>query len=115
MGKNIEVSLEVFGNKRLSSVLKPEEVSGRSVQNLIDYVVNQGWSGEDARNAAIIKREMKSSGGYTPTVGLGGRNTPVRFEPVRLGDPIQKYVQPTDLPNDLVRVSVLGKHIVGYI
>jgi len=115
MGKNIEVSLEVFGNKRISSVMKPEEVSGRSIQSLIDHVVNQDWSGEDARNVAIIKKEMKSSGGYTPAVGLGGRNTPVRFEPVRLGDPIQKYVQPTDLPNDLVRVAVLGRHTVGYL
>ena len=58
MGKNIEVSLEVFGNKRISIVLKPEEISGKSIQNLIDGVINQRWDGEDARNAAIIKKEI---------------------------------------------------------
>ena len=115
MGKNIEVSLEVFGNKRLTKVFNPADLESKSVGDIVSYMVSQKWNGENARTLEIIKDQIGSSGGYTPEVGFGnGKTTPVRFDPVKIGDPIDKYVQPTDFPNDQVRVAVLGDHVVGY-
>ena len=78
MAKTIEVTLEVFGKRRLSREFNSNELSGRSVGNIIDHMVSQPWSGDDARTLVVIKREMASSGGYVPQVAVGKPNLPVK-------------------------------------
>lgn len=114
MGRNVEISLETFGNKRLTAVLTPEEVKGKSVEQLIANVTGRNWTGEDAMTLQAIRTQLEASGKYTATVGVGGVGAPVKFQPVRLGESAESYVQDLGLPEDQLRIAVTGDHTVGY-
>jgi len=114
MTKNIKISLEAFGEKRLTVTLRPEEVRGKSVKEIVNAIVNKSWEGEDKHTLAIIKQQVDASGGYTPSVQVGSPNLPVRSQPVRLGDNIERYVEDYGFPEGRVTLSVTGDHKVGY-
>ena len=114
MKKNIKVSLEAFGNKRLTVSLRPEEVEGKSVGEIVNAIVNSSWQGEDQHALAIIKQQVNASGGYTPSIEVGGTNLPVRAQPIKLGDKIDRYVEDYGQTERRVTVSVTGEHVVGH-
>lgn len=114
MGRNVEVSLEAFGNKKLTAVLTPEEVKGKSVDEIIKTLMNRPWEGEDKLTFEALESEIGASNQYFPSIGVGGVLEPVKFQPVRLGEKVEKYVQDIGLPEDQVRIAVTGDHDVGY-
>jgi len=114
MEKNVKVSLEAFGSKRLTVTLKPEEVKGKSVGDIVNTIINKQWQGEDKHALAIINRELSASGGYTPSVEFGGINLPVQTQPVRLGDKIERYIENYGQSEAKATLSVTGDHKVGY-
>lgn len=114
MGKNVRVSLEAFGSKRLTLTLKPEEIKGKSVGEIVNTIISKQWDGEDKHALAIINRELKASGGYTPSIELGGRDLPVQTQPVRLGDKIERYIEDYGQTEARATLSITGDHKVGY-
>jgi hypothetical protein len=114
MGKNVEISLEVFGNRKVSSVFGEEELAGKNIGDIVNMMVHKDWSGEDKRTVNTIVKEMNATGGYVPEIGVGGKNLPVRFEPVRLNDDALQYAQQLSKPYEEIRITVLGDHKVGY-
>lgn len=113
MGKTIEFSIEAFGNKRLTAALNPDDVKGKSFDQIVKNIVYRDWSGEDKRTAEAIKKEISSSGSYTTSLAKGGSGL-VKFQPVRLGEPVTTYVKPETQENEKVRIAVTGDHTVGY-
>jgi hypothetical protein len=113
MGRKVDVSLEVFGDQRIVREYDRDDLKGKSVGDIIKEFDNASWIGEERRVAARIRKELNSTGGYSPQVDLGGYGNPTSFEPVRIGDPLEKYIEETPLPKDEVRVTVLGDHTVG--
>ncbi|MFA6022657.1 MAG: hypothetical protein WC781_01065 [Candidatus Pacearchaeota archaeon] len=111
MDKKVEVSLEAFGNKRLTSEFSAEELKKKNIGEIVNEILGKSREGEDKRTQQLIQTQAKASGGFTPSVGVG---SPVRFQPVRLGEGIQEYIRKDYLDNEMVRISVLGNHVVGY-
>lgn len=113
MGKNIKVSLEAFGNKRLTVTLAPEELRGKNVSEVVNYIMKKEWQGEDKQTLEMINREITASGGYVPSIEVSNGNLPIQAQPVRLGEGIEKYVQDFGLPEEQLTLSVTGDHEVG--
>ena len=113
MGRPVEVSLEAFGKQCLTAVLNPEELKGKTMEDIITMMVHKNWQGEQKNTLAIIDEELKASGGYAPSVGVGGMSSALTFQPVNLGDGVEKYIQDYGMPQDQLRVKVTGSHIVG--
>jgi hypothetical protein len=114
MGRKVEITLEAFGDKKLTAVLDPQDIKGKNVEEIINHLIQRNWEGEEKQTLAAIQSELRANGGYTPTIGIGGVHEPVKFQPVRLGENIEKYVQDMGLPEDQVRIAVTGDHDVGY-
>jgi hypothetical protein len=114
MGRKVEITLEAFGNKKLTAVMDPQDVKGKNVEEIINHLMQRNWEGEEKQTLAAIQSEIGANNGYTPTIGVGGVLEPVKFQPVRLGEKIDKYVQDVGLPEDQVRIAVTGDHNVGY-
>lgn len=110
--KDIEISVEAFGSRRLTTRLSHDEMQGKSVSEIVQGVVNRGWTGEDKRVADAIRKEMGASGSYTTSIApyTGG---PIEFQPVRLGEKITPYIHPGSLETEKVRIAVTGDHTVG--
>lgn len=115
MGIDIKVSLEAFGDRRLTVSIPEEKVKGKSFQEIIDYIVNQNWTGEDKQTLAIVNRELGASGGYTPSIQMGGENLPFKAQPVRLGENIERYIEDGGQAERQLTVSVTGVHKVGHL
>lgn len=113
--KPVQVSIEVFGKKKLVAEIDPDRLQGQSLGQVIDYMVkSRQYEGQDARTLATIQREMGASGGYTSFVGTrSGDNLPVRFEPTRLDAPAREYIQQSPAAGTELRITVQGKHVVG--
>jgi hypothetical protein len=109
----IKVSIESFGNKRLTESLSEGDLHSLSVRDVVERLMAKAWAGEERQVANSIRNEMKSSGGYLTQVGTLDRNELVRFEPVRLDDGMNLLVQKPNLPNKEIRIAVLGDHKVG--
>jgi hypothetical protein len=115
MAKKIEVSLEAFGNRRLTRVFEPEELRDKPMEAVVGMMLHGNWDGEDNRTLTVVKKEMGASGGYSLQVGATNGGSAVRFQPVNLGDNVARYVTPhQNMPVETVRIAVLGKHTVGY-
>ena len=114
MGKDLKISLEAFGNKRLTVMLRPEEIKGKSVSDVVNQIINKKWEGDDKHTLAMIRKEIDASGGYVPSIEVGDKNLPVRAQPIKLGDRIEKYVTEYNPNEQGVTLAVTGNHIVGY-
>jgi hypothetical protein len=112
MEKKVKVTVEGFGKNSLSTLVTREEVEGRPFEEVINMVLQKPYSGEDAKTLAMIKDQMNASGGYRPVVGIG---TPNKLTPIRLDEPVSKYIQPPQGISDVsvLRTSVLGIHDLG--
>jgi hypothetical protein len=115
MGRNVQISLETFGNKCLTATLTPEEIKGKNIGEIVKYMVEKPWNGEDKKTLEAIKKEMSASGGYSTEVATGEVFEPTKFQPVRLGEKIDQYVRDYGQIEDELRVAVIGEHEVGYI
>lgn len=113
MGKNIEVTLDAFGDKKLTAVFPAEDLKGKKVQDIVQMMMTRNWQGEDKQALSILSREVNASNGYIPQVNLNAENLPVKYQPISLGDPITKYVQDNGMPEDALRLTVVGDHVVG--
>jgi hypothetical protein len=114
MGRQVEVSLEGFGRKNLSAVLEPQEIKGKSAEEIVQMMVNKEWGPEEQRILEGIKGEMGASGGYSTYVGtLKDIDQPVEYQPVRLEETATRYVYDTGDPQEHLRIRVLGNHEVG--
>lgn len=113
MGRQVKVTLEGFGNRSLTALLERQDVEGKSFGEVVQSMAEKPYSGEDAKTAVMLKRQMEADSGYTPMIGMG---TPNRFEPVRLDEPVERYIQksPGLAQQDMLRTSVLGVHKLGY-
>ena len=115
MGKQIDIVLEAFGNKRLKATYAPEQIQGKQLHEIVDDMMNKKWNdGEEKMAHSLIAEEMNASKGYVTSIGTGGINSgrPVKFQPARLDERIDVYTK-QELPNNTLRIAVNGDHIVG--
>lgn len=115
MAKRINITLEAFGGRCLTAMYTAEQLNGKKLKDVVEEMISRPWEEPEQRHIrSLICKEMEASRGYVPTVGTGGLKSgePVRFQPVKLGDPISKYTH-VELPDDTLRISVNGDHEVG--
>lgn len=107
--KNVEVVIEAFGNKGLKKTFSPEELRGKSIEQILLAVVNQPWQGTDNMTLHMIKDQIAASGGYTARVCKREVNQPIKFVPIGRDSPALPYIQ-TD---NQLRIDIIGDHVVG--
>ena len=115
MGNNVKISLEAFGDSNLSATFSAEEIAGKNVNQVVDLLLAKtDLPQKDMETQAIIKEEVNASGGYLPQIGIKpADNTAMIYQDARLGDNASKYIQNMGNPDDEIRISVTGDHIVG--
>ena len=115
MGNNVKIILEAFGDSNLSARFSAEEIAGKNVGQLVDLLLAKtDLSQKDMQTQAIIRQEVNASGGYFPQIGIKpADNTAMVYQDARLGDNASRYIQNIGSPDDEIRISVTGDHIVG--
>jgi hypothetical protein len=108
----VKVSLEGFGGKSLTAVLDRADVEGKDFREVVETMSLRQYTGRDKETLVAIQRQMSSSGGYRTHAGRG---MPNRFEPVKLGDKVDPYIQKAPGLGHIeeLRTAVLGSHILG--
>ncbi|MFH1586133.1 MAG: hypothetical protein ABIB79_05180 [archaeon] len=112
MGK-VKVSIEPLGEKGLNRVFDVSELNGKNIGHVLKRMVEEDWQGKDLVVTEGIRKEMRANGGYKVATEVGGENSPVRYEPISLRDPIRKYElqKGDDIPYS--KITVLGNHVAG--
>jgi len=115
--KQIEVVVEGFGSQSLRQTFDPQDVKGRSVEEVVKLMLNQNWQGQDVATKTSIMRKLDSSGGtYVPEIARGGMmlGDRVSFTPARIGDRVDQYVQPGPNQAEQLRIAITPAHKAGY-
>jgi|SRR3989339_685608 len=115
MAKTVEVSLEAYGDQKLTCNFEEEFLKGKNFNDVAEMVLSKNWRGNDARTASIIRKQMSASGGYVHRVAEGATgNTPIRFNPVDPSRKVTDYAETISPDKEQLRFEILGRHRVGY-
>lgn len=83
MGK-VRISVESLGDKPLVREFEISELEGKNVKKVLENMVQNRWNGKDMAASDAVAAEMRASKGYSVGMRLGGKDTPVRYEPIAL-------------------------------
>jgi len=113
MGRSVRVSLESFGNSRLTAVMDADELRGRSVENVVRDILQRQWGERETETRTTLERAF-NKGNYFASVITGGQNLPARKERVDTTQTLAPYVGDPDLPQPHIRLSITPDQVVGY-
>ena len=113
MGKNLKITLEAFGKSKLEKTFTQAETKGKNFDQIIGSMIHGEYHGAEKETQQTILTETDEGTKYIPQVGIETPNAPVDYQPVRLGDIVENHIQPTDFPENHLRISITGDHDVG--
>lgn len=112
--QTIDVTLEAFGNKKITAQILPEDMIGKTVEDLIKGILSQPHTNEERQTQIILQREMSASGGYSAQLGTSGDNLPVRYQPIALNSSVKDYLDRRTSETSPLKITITGNHRVGY-
>jgi len=113
MGR-IKVIAESAGNVPLERIFEASELENKTIKNILAKMVLENYEGKDMTACDAVKIEMESAGGYGVANKIGGNETQIVYDPIKLTDPIRKYEEDTGEEMPVVRIAVNGLQEAGY-
>jgi len=112
MRENIKISLRTFGNRKLSALLDCDEIKGKSIEEVINHVLDKEWTNENKRNREMIKRDVSACTGYTPSRVITKEDNSEIFYPLKKEEFLENYLQDNELTEEEFTIDIESKGCV---
>lgn len=111
MGK-VKVSIEPPQGRPLVRLFEASALANKSLQQLVDTMVNETWEGKDLTALDGVRSEVQASKGYGLVLKAPDKVGTESYEPVPLSAPAREYEQEgQDTPE--IGLVVSGHEEVG--